>query len=185
MVRAEYRNNAREYKRFCAFHLLYARGVRAYIFPVLFLLFAVFLVVMGILSGNTLLYVGAAVLLVAAVATPLLGVWVQNARIDKRLRADRQYEKVTQTFLFSQEGLHLTICRGEHTEEYTIPYAQMPRVYERRDVYYIYIGSSQALILRKCDIQEDTAGELQGYFRTLGKHFRAKGAENGSRGECL
>ena len=174
MVYAEYRNNVDEYKRFCAFHLLYARGIRIYVFPTFFCLLAVLFVVMAAVTGNALLYVMAAILLIAAVALPFLSVWVQNGKINKRLRLDDSYEKITQTFLFSDGGIRLTIKSRGKAEDYDIPYSQVPRIYERKDVYYIYIGASQALIVRKADIREDVPGELQGYFRSLGKRYRTR-----------
>ena len=175
MVYAEYRNNAGEYKRFCAFHLLYARGIRTYLFPALFCLLAIFFGTMAVVSANALLYVAAAVLLIAAAALPFLNVWIQNGKINKRLRKDNSYEKITQSFTFSESGIHLIIKSRGKTEEYDIPYSQVPRIYERKDVYYIYIGASQALIVRKADIREDVPGELQGYFRSLGKRYRTRG----------
>lgn len=174
MVYAEYRNNVDEYKRFCAFHLLYARGIRTYLFPILFCLLAALFVVMAAVTGNTLLYVMSAILLIVAVGLPFLGVWVQNGKINKRMRLDDSYEKITQSFVFSENGLQLTVKSRGKTEEYDIPYSKVPRIYERKDVYYIYIGTTQAMIVRKADIREDIPGELQGYFRSLGKRYRAR-----------
>ena len=172
MVYAEYRNNVDEYKRFCAFHLLYARGIRTYLFPILFCLLAALFVVMAAVTGNTLLYVMSAILLIVAVGLPFLGVWVQNGKINKRMRLDDSYEKITQSFVFSENGLQLTVKSRGKTEEYDIPYSKVPRIYERKDVYYIYIGTTQALILRKAGIKEDEPGELQKFFEILGKRFR-------------
>ena len=101
MVYAEYRNNVDEYKRFCAFHLLYARGIRIYVFPAFFCLLAILFVVMAAVTGNAVLYVMAAILLIVAVALPFLSVWIQNGKINKRMRLDDSYEKVTQSFIFS------------------------------------------------------------------------------------
>lgn len=175
MVYAEYRNNVDEYKRFCAFHLLYARGIRSYIFSVFFCLLAILFVVMAAITSNALLYVGAAVLLIVAIALPLLGVWAQNGKINKRIRQDDSFVKATQSFLFSESGIHLTVRSRGKSEEYDIPYTRIPRIFERKDVYYIYIGATQALIVRKADIREDVPGELRGYFRTLGKRYRTRG----------
>ena len=175
MVYAEYRNNVGEYKRFCAFHLLYARGIRTYLFPALFCLFSILFVIMAVTASNALLYVGAAILLVVAALLPFLNVWIQNGKINKRLRLDGSYEKITQSFLFSESGIRLEIRTKGKTEEYDIPYTQVLRIYERNDVYYIYIGASHALIVRKADLREDSPGELHGYFRTLGKRFRGQG----------
>ena len=172
MVYAEYRNNVDEYKRFCAFHLLYARGIRTYLFPAFFCLFAVLLIVMAVLSSNEVLYAGAAVLLIVAALLPPLNVWIQNGKINKRMRLDDSYEKVTQSFIFSAGGIHLSVRARGKTEEYDIPYSQVLRVYERKYVYYIYIGTTQALILRKAGIKEDEPGELQKFFEILGKRFR-------------
>lgn len=187
MVYAEYRNNVDEYKRFCAFHLLYARGIRIYVFPAFFCLLAILFVVMAAVTGNAVLYVMAAILLIIAVALPFLSVWIQNGKINKRMRLDDSYEKVTQSFIFSAGGIHLSVRARGKTEEYDIPYSQVLRVYERKYVYYIYIGTTQALILRKAGIKEDEPGELQKFFEILGKRFRRlrKSAGGSPSGENL
>lgn len=174
MVRAFHRNNLPEYKKLCAFHQFVSRGARAYAYPILFLIAAAVFLVIGIASGNAVFYVGAGVLFVLAVALPLITLALQNAKIDKKVVQNPNYLKTEQYFQFGEESFRLTIKVGSHTEEMEVPYAQVPRVHETKEYFYIYIGRSQVLILNKANITEGTADELAAIFRTLGKRFREK-----------
>ena len=77
-------------------------------------------------------------------------------------------------FYAGEESFRLTIRAGARTEEVEIPYAQVRRIYETKEYFYIYIGRSQALIVGKADITEGSADELAVLFRKLGKRFREK-----------
>lgn len=174
MVTAEYKNDLRKFKQFSAFHLLVARGIRSYAFPIVFWVFGILMFVAAIVSKNTVLYVAAAVLVLIGFFLPFLFVWMQNGRINKRYRGDDGYEKIRQIFSFSQSGLHLLLKARGKEEEYDMPYEQILRIYELKDVYYVYIGAAHALIIEKASVREDYEGELKGYFRTIGKRFREK-----------
>lgn len=172
MVYAEYQNSIIDYKRFCRFHLLKARGIKTYIVSLLFFVFGVFFIIMAVTVQNPALYGVAVILFGLAIALPFLYLWLQNVKINKRFRGDQLYEKIKHFFVFSENGLRLTIKAKGKEEDYEIPYSQMLRVYERNDVFYIYIGAMHALIIPKIAIREDQKGELKDYFCLLGKHFK-------------
>lgn len=174
MVKGYHKNNVADYKRACAFHQFAARGVRAYAYPILFLLAAVALLIIGIFAKNVALCIGAVILFVLAVALPFITLAMQNAKIEKKVRNSRDYLKTEQFFTFEEDSLRLTVQAGSRAESYDIPYAQIPRVYERKDRYYIYIGVSQILILKKKNLREGSAAELTELFRRLGKRFKEK-----------
>ena len=67
MITGQYKNDLGEYKRFSAYHLFVARGIRAYLYPIVFFIFAAALLAAGILSANGVLYFGAAVLFAAGI----------------------------------------------------------------------------------------------------------------------
>ncbi len=174
MVKGYHKNNVEDYKRACAFHQFVARGIRAYAYPILFLLAAVALLIIGIVAENAALNIGAAILFALSVALPFITLAMQNTKIDKKVRESRDYLKTEQFFTFEKESLRLTIQAGSRVESYDIPFAQIPRVYARKDRYYIYIGASQILILKRQNIREGSAEELNELFRSLGKRFREK-----------
>lgn len=174
MINGFYRNDLSEYKKFSAFHLFVARGIRTYAYPVVFFIAAVVFCVFGALSQNSLLYIGAAMLFAVSLALPFVTLALQNAKIEKRVRTNSRFMKTQQFFSFGDESLHLKIKAGEEEEEYDIPYAQIPRIYERQRVFYIYIGVSQALILPKSGIEDGKTDELALLFRQIGKRFREK-----------
>lgn len=174
MVKAFHKNNLPEYKKLCAFHQFVARGVRAYAYPILFLLAAVLFLIIGIMSGNAVFYLGAGILFLAAAALPLITLAMQNSKIEKKVSQNPDYLKTEQLFQFGEETFRLTIKVGSRTEEMEIPYAQVPRVHETKEYFYIYIGKSQVLILNKANITEGSADELAAVFRGLGKRFREK-----------
>lgn len=174
MISAYFRNNAADYKKMCAFHLLVARGIRSYISTILFAAVAVAFLVPGILLKSAEFCIGAAVLAALAAAWPFIFVAFQNSRVTKRLRANPEYEKTEQFFSFDESGLSLKLRRAGREEAHDIPYDKIARIYERRDRFYIYIGVSQALIVKKADIEEGKTDELAFLFRTTGKRFREK-----------
>ncbi len=163
-----------EYKKLCAFHQFVARGVRAYAYPVLFFAAAVMFLALGIAFGNPAFYAGAGVLFVLACALPPVALAMQNAKLGKKIAQNPDYLKTEQLFQFGEESFRLTIRAGARTEEVEIPYAQVLRIYETKEYFYIYIGRSQALIVGKADITEGSADELAVFLRKLGKRFREK-----------
>lgn len=174
MVKAFHKNNLPEYKKLCAFHQFVARGVRAYAYPVLFFAAAVMFLALGIAFGNPAFYAGAGVLFVLACALPPVALAMQNAKLGKKIAQNPDYLKTEQLFQFGEESFRLTIRAGARTEEVEIPYAQVLRIYETKEYFYIYIGRSQALIVGKAGITEGSADELAVLFRKLGKRFREK-----------
>lgn len=172
MITGQYKNDLGEYKRFSAYHLFVARGIRSYLYPIAFSLFGVVLLVAGIAVSNSTLVFGGAVLFAAALALPAVTLALQNAKIEKNVRANQNFLRTHQYFSFSEEGIRLTIKVQERQEEYDIPYANVLRIYERKDVFYIYIGRSQALIVPKSQLEGGTPDELACLFRVLGKRFR-------------
>ena len=174
MITAHYKNDLGEYKRFSAYHLFVARGIRAYLYPAVFFLFGAALLAAGIASGNKVLFFGAAVLFAFSLALPAIMLALQNAKIEKSVRANRNFLHTHQYFSFSEEGIALTIKVQEKQEEYNIPYANVVRIFERPDVFYIYIGGTQALIVPKSGLEGGTADDLAEMFRVLGKRFREK-----------
>lgn len=174
MVKAFHKNNLAEYKKLCAFHQFVARGVRAYMYPILFFVAAVLFLFLGVMSGNAVFYVGMGILFALTAALPLITLAMQNAKIEKKVAHNPEYLKTEQLFQFGEESFRLTIKAGNRTEEMEIPYAQVPRVHETKEYFYIYIGKSQVLILNKANITEGSADGLALIFRSLGKRFREK-----------
>lgn len=174
MITGQYKNDLGEYKRFSAYHLFVARGIRAYLYPIVFLIFAAALLAAGILSANGVLYFGAAVLFAVALALPAIMLALQNAKIEKSVRANRNFLRTTHSFTFTEEGVGLTVKVQEKQEEYNIPYANIVRIFERTDVFYIYISGTQALIVPKSSLEGGTADDLAALFRVLKKRFREK-----------
>lgn len=169
MIQAQYKNNIADYKKLGAFHLLYARGIRTYVNTIVFGVAAIVFLVIALLTKNLAFIAGAGILFVLAAAWPFLMIAVQNGKVNKKLQTNRNYERAVQYFTFKEDGILLKICIGNQTEEHDIPYTQIPRIYERKDRFYIYIGPSQVLIVKKSDI-DDSEG-LVSVFRTLGKRF--------------
>mgnify|MGYP001625159802 FL=1 len=169
MITGQYKNDLGEYKRFSAYHLFVARGIRAYLYPIVFLIFAAALLAAGILSANGVLYFGAAVLFAVALALPAIMLALQNAKIEKSVRANRNFLRTTHSFTFTEEGVGLTVKVQEKQEEYNIV-----RIFERPDVFYIYISGTQALIVPKSSLEGGTADDLAALFRVLKKRFREK-----------
>ncbi len=186
MVNAYYKNSLKEYKKLCTFHTFVARGPRTYAFPILFFLFSIAFFVMGFLSDNSLLFVAAVVLFLAAFLLPLFNLWFQNGKVEKNVRKNPRYEKTEQFFEFDKTKFHLRICVGGQVEEYDIPYDRVLRIYERRDNFYLYIGGAQVLILNKSGVEAGKVDELAELFRAAGDRFREKkkfrGAETRERG---
>ncbi len=174
MIQAYYKNDLAEYKKLCAFHLFVARGFHTYIFPVFFLVVAFGFLAIGIVIENSAMYIGAAVLLLASVGMPFLNLYMQNVKIEKSVRANPNYLKTEQYFSFEDKQFHLTIRVNGHSEEYDIPYDQVLRVYERKDNFYLYIGGSKVLILKKSGIETGKTDALAEYFRCMGKRFKEK-----------
>ena len=174
MVKAHHKNNLAEYKKLCAFHQFVARGIRAYAYPILFLAAAGLFLALGIAFGNAALYAGAGILFAAAFALPLLTLAAQNAKIEKKVTAEPGYLRTEQFFEFGKDSFLLKIKAGERAEEMDVPYAQVPRIHETKEFFYIYIGRAQVLILNKADITDGSADELAEIFRSLGKRFREK-----------
>ena len=169
MITGQYKNDLGEYKRFSAYHLFVARGIRAYLYPIVFFIFAAALLAAGILSANGVLYFGAAVLFAVALALPAIMLALQNAKIEKSVRANRNFLRTTHSFTFTEEGVGLTVKVQEKQEEYNIV-----RIFERPDVFYIYISGTQALIVPKSSLEGGTADDLAALFRVLKKRFREK-----------
>ena len=175
MVKAFHKNNLPDYKKLGAFHLLYARGIRAYAYPILFLLSAALFLGIGIGIGNATLYAVAGILLALAVALPFITLAMQNAKLDKKMQLNPDYLKTEQFYVFEgQESFHMTIRAGGRSEEVEIPFVQVPRIYETKQYFYMYVGKSQVLILNKNNITAGSADELAAIFRTLGKQFKEK-----------
>lgn len=174
MITGYYKNDLGEYKRFSAYHLFVARGIRAYLYPIVFILFGAVLLAAGIVSSNSVLFFGAAVLFAVALALPAIMLALQNAKIEKSVRANRNFLRTSHSFAFSEEGIRLTVKVQEKQEEYDIPYANIVRIFERPDVFYIYIGGTQALIVPKSGLEGGTADDLAKLFRVLNKRFREK-----------
>lgn len=174
MVKAYYKNNLAQYKKLCAFHLFVARGIRSYSFPILFLVFSGAFFAVAALSKNSILYVAAVILLLLSFFMPLITLAMQNAKIEKNVRNNKNYEKTEQFYEFYQDHFHLLIRVGGDTEEYDVPYSQVLRIYERKDNFYMYIGGTQVLILDKNLIEEQKVDELAYCFRALKKRFKEK-----------
>ena len=96
------------------------------------------------------------------------------AKIEKSVRANRNFLRTTHSFTFTEEGVGLTVKVQEKQEEYNIPYANIVRIFERPDVFYIYISGTQALIVPKSSLEGGTADDLAALFRVLKKRFREK-----------
>ena len=175
MVKGFHKNNLPEYKMLCAFHQFVARGIRAYAYPILFWVFAIFLIVMGVVASNVSLYIGAGVLFAFGLALPFITLAMQNAKIERKVMQNPNYLKTEQFYAFGEDSFRLTIRAEGNAEEMDVPYAQVPRVHETRQYFYIYIGKSQVLILNKANITEGSADQLAEIFRrALGKRFRGK-----------
>ncbi len=174
MIKGYYRNSLAEYKRFCAFHLFVARGAQSFAYPILFFGLGVVFCVFGGLSGNSLLFVGAGALFALAIAMPFAMFALQNAKAEKRVRANANYLKTQQFFDFGEESLTLKIKVADREEEYEIPYTKVAKIYERKDLFYIYIGKTQALIVPKSALEGGTADDLARLFRCIGKRFKEK-----------
>ena len=175
MVKAHYKNDLTEYKRFGIFHTLHARWWYIAMFSTLFLLIGAGLLVSGILSADAGILSCAAVSLAFAIAYPFLNVFFQISRIKKSVATNRNYNLTEQYFTFTQDGISLRIRMNEHTADYEIPYKQILKIFETKQNFYIYIGKQQALKKKKNDIDEGTIDELSGLFRKgAGKRFREK-----------
>ena len=109
MVKGYHKNNVEDYKRACAFHQFVARGIRAYAYPILFLLAAVALLIIGIVAENAALNIGAAILFALSVALPFITLAMQNTKIDKKVRESRDYLKTEQFFTFEKENTEVKI----------------------------------------------------------------------------
>ena len=174
MVRAYYKNDLAEHKKLNAFHLLVARGFHTFLFPAFFLAVAACFLAVGIVTGTSVFFAAAAVLAAAAAVLPFLNLYMQNVKTEKNIRAKPDYLKTEQFFLFSGSGFRLTIRVNGHSEDYDVPYDQVLRVYERKEFFYIYIGGSKVLIVKKSDIEENGTDALAAYFRCMGKRFKEK-----------
>ncbi len=172
MITGQYKNDLGEYKRFSAYHLFVARGIRSYLYPIALFVFGVVLASAGIAVSNGTLVFGGAILLAVGLALPAITLALQNAKVEKSVRANPNFLRTHQYFTFTEEGIRLTIKVQEQQEEYEIPYANVLRIFERKDVFYIYIGRMQALIVPKSQLEGGTPDELAQMFRALGKRFR-------------
>ena len=174
MLTATHQNDLSEYKAMAAFHLFVARGPRPYVFPVFLCLLGVAVLALGIIFQNAALYIGAAVLIAFSVAMPFLMLWIQNARIEKRVSNTPNYLDSTQIYAFTEDGFKLTVrCRDQEAES-EFAWKDVVRIYERNDCFYLYLSGTQALILPKQCIEGGTADDLAVLFRRLGKQFKEK-----------
>ena len=174
MVKAYYKNNRNDYKKLNTFHVFVARGIRIYVFPALFFMFALCFFGLAIWRGNSTLYFAGAVLMLGAGALPLVYWAVQNAKVEKKVRNNKVYEKTEMFYEFDRDAFLLRIRAEQREEEYRIPYAQVLRIYERKSCFYLYIGRSQVLILPKTGIEAGQEEALVEYFRSINKRFREK-----------
>ena len=171
MVKAHYKNDLEEYKRFGIFHTLRARWWYIAIISAMFLLCGGALVALGIYRAE----VGIIVCLAFACGFPFFNLFLQLKRIKQSVARNRNFKDTEQFFVFSEEGISLQIRIGTRSSDYEVPYAQIVKVYETPTHFYIYIGRAQALILNKKDIDEGNTVELCALLKKgLGKRFREK-----------
>lgn len=174
MIRCQYKNDLEEYKRFCVFHLFVARGAQSFAYPILFFGIGIVLCVFGGLSGNSILFVGAGALFAVAVIMPFAMQALQKSKAEKRVRANANFLKTQQFFCFDENSVTLKLKAGDREEEYESPYEQIAGIYERKDLFYVYIGKTQALIVPKENLEGGSADDLAQLFRKTGKRFKEK-----------
>ncbi len=174
MIQGYYKNSLAEYKRFCVFHLFVARWAQSFAYPILFLGIGIVFCVFGGLSGNSILFFGAGVLFAVAVIMPFAMQALQKAKAEKRVRVNVNFLKTQQFFGFDESSMTLKLKVADREEEYEIPYGQIAKIYERKDLFYLYIGKSQALIVPKNNLEGGSADDLARIFRKTGKRFKEK-----------
>ena len=174
MIQGFYKNNLAEYKRFCVFHLFVARGAQSLAYPILFLGLGIVFCVFGGLSGNKILFLGAGALFAVAVIMPFAMQALEKSKAEKRVRANTVFLKTQQFFCFNETSMSLKLKVADREEEYEIPYTQIAKIYERKDLFYVYIGKTQALIVPKNSLEGGSADDLVQIFRTIGKRFKEK-----------
>ena len=175
MVKAHYKNDLNEYKKFGVFHTFRARLWYIAMLTGLFLVCAAGLLALGLYRNDKEILIGSASCFVIAFIYPYFNYFLQIKRIKQKVAFNRNFGQTEQFFTFSESGISLQICVGKLTSDYEVPYAQILKAYETNTNFYIYIGRTQALILNKRDIDEGTVGELCLLLREgLGKRFKEK-----------
>lgn len=92
----------------------------------------------------------------------------------KASASQREFFKDAAVFCFDENSVTLKLKAGDREEEYEIPYEQIAGIYERKDLFYVYIGKTQALIVPKENLEGGSADDLAQLFRKTGKRFKEK-----------
>jgi len=174
MIKAEYRNNYKEYQKFGTFHIFIAGMKHLLMFSGMFLGLGLIFAVLAIFKSGTFSS-GAVICFIFVFLLPILNWMKQKIRIKKTVKLNPNFADTQNSYIFNETDFNLKINVNKKEEKHTIKYAELYRVYETKTNFYLYLDKYRALIITKEGISEGTCEELSAIFqKALGEKFRLR-----------
>lgn len=156
---------AKLYARFNVFHSLVVNWLKNVLTSVLVLIIAIF----ALYRQET---ATAIVFFVLTPLFPFILVLIQYLSVKARLASDKE----TREYVFYDDYMTVHSKDGKReTARGAERYDSFWRVYERKDVYYVYVDEKSAFVVSKNDVVSGDVSSLNALFtRTLGERFKAR-----------